>query len=128
VSVRERFDAEHNVLFVIVDGDVQDEDLLKYAQRSAGNPAMPPEHDVLVDMSATRSLGAVQAETLRRVADLFTRTDAAPEQSRVALVSPHDVGYGLSRMYQAFRSDSPIEVRVFREMREARAWLGLPAE
>jgi hypothetical protein len=128
VPVRDQFDADQNVLLVTIDGHVQDEDLLKYARIAAGNAAMPPDHDVLVDMRGTESLGDVQAQTLRQVANLFTRTDAAPEQSRVALVAPHDVGYGLSRMYQAFRSDSPIEVRVFREMREARAWLGLPLE
>jgi len=43
-------------------------------------------------------------------------------------VASNDVAYGLSRMYQAFRSESPLELRVFREMDEAREWLGLPPE
>jgi hypothetical protein len=38
------------------------------------------------------------------------------------------VVFGLSRMYQAFRSDSPAEIGVFRELHEARAWLGLPPD
>jgi tetrahydromethanopterin S-methyltransferase subunit E len=50
------------------------------------------------------------------------------ERSRVAMVATTDVHYGLSRMYQAFRSDSPLDLRVFRDMREARTWLGLAPE
>ena len=127
MTVRERFDAERNVLRVVLEGTVTDEDLLAYAQGSAGSPDVPEGHDVLVDLRGADP-ASIGSHALRRVADLFTRSDRTPERCRIAMVASHDAGYGLSRMYQAFRSDSPIEVRVFRDMDGAHAWLGLPDE
>jgi hypothetical protein len=128
MPVRDRYDPEHEVLLLEIDGKVRDEDLVAYAQRAAGNPAIPPGHDELVDLRGVESEDGVQSHTLRRIASLFSDADRGPERSRVALVASADVAYGLSRMYQAFRADSPLDLRVFREMSEARAWLGLPPE
>jgi hypothetical protein len=125
--IAERFDAARNVLFVSFTGPLGDEDLVKYAQRMAGNPAIPPAHDELIDLRRVEEAD-VQSHTLRRIAELFGGADRNPERSRVALVASDDVSYGLSRMYQAFRSRSPLDLRVFRDMGEARAWLGLGPE
>jgi hypothetical protein len=43
-------------------------------------------------------------------------------------VADGDAVFGLSRLFQALRSESETELRVFRDLGEARAWLGLPAE
>jgi hypothetical protein len=128
MSVHDRFDPDHNLLVVVFDGSVTDEDLLKYARHALENPDVPSGHDELIDLRAVQDGGQISSHALRRVADMFTRTDETPERTRVALVASSDVSYGLSRMYQAFRSDSPLDLRVFREMGEARAWLGLPAD
>jgi hypothetical protein len=52
-------------------------------------------------------------------------------ESRLAIVAPRDELFGLGRMYEFLRGDSPVDVRVFRERKEAELWLGLskdPAE
>lgn len=128
MPVRERFDPEANLLVVHLEGAIGDEDLLTYARRVVETPEIPAGHDELIDLRAMEAGGRITTPGLRRVAALFARTDRTPEQSRVAFVASSDVGYGLARMYQAFRSESPLELRVFRSMREARTWLGLPAE
>lgn len=128
MPVRDYFDADRGVLLLTLEGEVSDEDLLKYARRAAGDESLPPGHDILVDARSAIPGGALQGQTLRRVADIFGREDRSPEETRVALVASNDVAYGLSRMYQAFRSESPIQLRVFREMDEARVWLGVPAD
>jgi hypothetical protein len=125
--IHDRFDAERNVLFVSFEGLISDEDLVKYAQRIATSPAIPPGHGELVDLRRVE-VGEVHSHTLRRIAELFAGADRTPERSRVAIVASDDVAYGLSRMYQAFRSESPLDLRVFRAMNEARAWLGLEPE
>lgn len=48
--------------------------------------------------------------------------------SRRAIVAPHDVLYGMARMYAARRRASAGEVRVFRVRSEALRWLDVPAE
>ena len=128
MPVAHRFDAEAGLLIVVMDGIVGDEDLLKYAQHITENPAIPTGHDELIDLRGAEGIADVSGPVLRRIADMFTQSDRTPEQSRVALVASSDAAYGLSRMYQTFRSESPLDLRVFREMSEARTWLGLPPE
>jgi hypothetical protein len=77
-----------------------------------------------VDLTGIRDTD-VGSATLRRVAHIYSETDRRPEDSRVAIVAPADLYYGLSRMYEAFREPSRLVIRVFRDLREARVWLGL---
>ena len=46
----------------------------------------------------------------------------------MAIVGPSDITYGMARMFQAYRDDTPIVVQVFRTSDEGRAWIGLPPE
>ena len=48
-----------------------------------------------------------------------------PKRIRVAIVADGDAAFGLTRMFQALRSDSSTELTVFRDVAEARSWLGL---
>lgn len=128
MPIEHRVDAEANLLVVVASGPVADEDLLKYARRIAEDVSISAGHDELIDLRGVEAGGEVTSPTLRRVASMFSAIDRTPERSRVALVANSDVAYGLSRMYQAFRSESPLDLRVFREMPEAREWLGLPPE
>ena len=53
----------------------------------------------------------------------FTRVQQ-PQPEKVAVVSPHDLGYGLMRIFQAYQaSDTGAEVSVFRDEATARAFL-----
>jgi hypothetical protein len=128
MSVHDHFDPERNLLVVVFDGAIGDEDLLKYARHAVETWRTPSGHDELIDLRGVEDVDGIGGQTLRRVAGMFTRSDRTPERSRVAIVAASDVQYGLARMYQAFRSESPLDLRVFREMDEARAWLGLGAE
>ena len=42
---------------------------------------------------------------------------------KAAVYSPHDLSFGLARMYEAMADESIQEVRVYRERGEAEAWL-----
>ena len=59
----------------------------------------------------------LQSGDVRYVADFTSNLGVQPE--RVALVSAHDPGYGLLRMFQSYRNDQGVEVRVFRNYDEA---------
>jgi hypothetical protein len=45
--------------------------------------------------------------------------------AKMALVATSSEFYGLGRMYQSSRGDSPVEIEVLRSREEAEAWLGL---
>jgi hypothetical protein len=128
MPVEHSFDTDANLLIVVLRGPVGDEDLLKYAHHITEDPSISAGHDELIDLREVETGGEVTSPVLRRIASMFSEIDRTPEQTRVAMVANSDVSYGLSRMYQAFRSESPLDLRVFREMSEARIWLGLSPE
>lgn len=127
MAIQERFDRDGNVLFVTFEDGLTDAELEAFACRLAGDERIPPGRDELLDLRSVTRTG-VDPSTLQRISELFGRADVSPEKSRVALVATADVAYGLSRMYQAFRSQSPLDLRVFRDMAEARRWLNLEPE
>ena len=43
--------------------------------------------------------------------------------SKVAIVAPKDLAYGLSRIYEVYRKQEQTETRVFRTEKEALEWL-----
>jgi hypothetical protein len=45
--------------------------------------------------------------------------------ARRALVITNDVLFGMARMYQLLKDESPDELQIFRNMDEALQWLGL---
>lgn len=122
------FDADRRVVVVRAEGVVRDADLLDLARQLAADPQVRSGVHELVDLRDA-DVAAVTSEALREMADTFAAHDAGPTGARIAIVASRDAAYGLSRMYQAYRGDRiPAELSVFRDMAEARAWLGLPAE
>ena len=43
--------------------------------------------------------------------------------SKVAVIAPNDLAYGLARIHDVYREDRLSEQRIFRTEHEARAWL-----
>lgn len=121
--VRYRFHPASRLLTVRASAGTDEEALLDYARRIAGDPDVPAARDELVDLRAIDA-SRVSSAGLRRLAGVFEKAEVG-EPGRIAIVAATDLGFGLSRMYQAFRSDSMSEIRVFRELEEAWRWLGL---
>jgi hypothetical protein len=124
MPVEHRYDAALRTLFVTFTGEVSETELLDTARKLSADPSIPPGRRELVDLSRIENSDVTSA-ALRRVAHIYSETDKQPEDSQVAIVAPGDLYYGLSRMYEAFRRSSPVEIRVFRELAEARSWLGI---
>ena len=79
-----------------------------------------------------RSVTRIEAsgQEITDFANSFRRYDdgGRTEGSNIAFVADMDEVFGLSRMTQMLREDSPPEFQVFRDMAAARKWLGLPVE
>ena len=127
MPVTHHYDARARVLIVRLLGEVTDDDVLQYAREATESPVADPRHHELIDCREVE-VPAARTQTLRRVARMFQEAERAPSGVKIAFVTTSDAAYGLARMYQALRDLSPVEIRVFREMVEARAWLGLPPE
>ena len=68
-------------------------------------------------------------ETLALRAEQFARDEAPADGHRIAYVVASTVDFGVTRMAQALaanRVDAEMEWRVFRDVDQARQWLGEP--
>ena len=66
----------------------------------------------------------VSAASVRDVARRVSHHVASRlEEGKLAVIAPRDLLFGMARMYEMLRDDSPVEVRVFRERDEAESWL-----
>ena len=70
---------------------------------------------------------ALSKEELQRAA-ITSRATEMPENSKVAVVAPDDLSFGISRMYSVQQNDprGRSQHHVFREREEAIAWLKEP--
>jgi hypothetical protein len=118
-----RVDAAARCVFVTGESPVVDDDLTRYQQELATHPDHGPGFHQLVDLRAVDGAG-VTAAGVRFAGSL---TDAfAPylRDTRCAVVVSEDLAFGMARVFGAHASEA-LEVGVFHEIEEARAWIGL---
>ena len=111
------------------EGTVVAEDLFAYQQEAWSRPDVAGYNELInmLDVKELPDTGPL-APVLESLANVSAKMDPAGTSSRLAIVAPNALVFGLGRMYQAFRSISPgsnKEVGVFRTLAEARAFLGV---
>lgn len=67
----------------------------------------------------------VSTEELQQIA-ATGRAVEMPDKSKVAILAPDDLSFGITRIYSVFRKDPRSEHQVFRDRDEAIAWLNTP--
>jgi len=127
MPVEQRWDEKLRTFFVAVSGPVSDQEFVDFVMGLAKRDDIPTARKELVDLSELERTD-VEADSLREAAVRFRGLDQTVFESRVAVVAPSDIGFGLARMYQSFRGDSTVEFEVFRARAAALEWLGLPSD
>ena len=91
--------------------------------RIYASPDHNPDLDVLWDLRDTK-VSSMSSSDIEGVSDHVAKHWGTGGRSRAALVVSQDFEFGLSRMYQVYlESRISTQVRVFRNMAEAEAWL-----
>ena len=124
--VKIHVDGVARVRYSVLEGTVDDDGLVDAYAAVLADPDFDPTLNDLVDARGVRRVDVTPAG-VRRLADLIQQVDRLALPTKVAVVAPQDVAYETARMYESLRvgQHSPAEHRVFREMDEARRWLGL---
>jgi hypothetical protein len=122
-----RYDVDHEQRLVHARGSgvVTDQDVFGY-QREVWSQAAHAGYDELVDMTEVERVALPSAGRIRALAQVSARMDVPGRPCKFAIVAPRVFEYGLGRMYAAYRSLDPRstkEVKVFRTVSEAMAWL-----
>ena len=126
MPIRIRVDAGARVRHAVLEGTVDDDELVDAYAGVLADPDFDPTLNDLVDARAVRRVDVTPAG-VRRLADLTQQIDRLSLPTKIAIVVPDDSAYDVARMYEALRvsQHAPAEHRVFRDMPEARRWLGL---
>ncbi len=116
-----RIAKNRKAVFCTVRGALEEDEMLEFSRTLLDDTDIPVGSVALVDFREV-DLENVSSEGVHKVAHMF-RNDV--RNTRLAFVAPDELAYGLSRMYEAIRQDSAIEIQVFRDLDQAREWLGL---
>lgn len=117
------YDRELGARVATFSGTVDDAELLGAYRSLLASPDYDPRVNDLVDMRPVTRFD-VTGDAIRDLVRAFSPLDAAMVQTRLAIVAGSDLVFGMARMYELLRSDTPEDIRVFRDMDVARAWLG----
>ncbi len=110
------------MVFSTFQGVVTKEDISGQVEGFKTDPAFEPRFNHLIDARGATRID-LSSDGMRAVSmhSIFN------EKSRRAVVAEKDETFGIARMYQSLREahEKPDQVQVFRDMAEARRWLGL---
>jgi hypothetical protein len=119
-------DSELQVVFVIHQGDVDDDEALAVNESLRLDPQVTPEFSYFVDLMTARS-ELRSTEILQRLAKRSKEWRGGPtSNSRVAVLAPRDISYGLARMFEVYTDATETNFCVFRDLHKAADWLSLP--
>ena len=115
------FDADLKCAISTYSGVVDDAEILAHARRLVSDAAIPDGVTSLLDFRAVTEFRV----TTDCIHEVVATIQEHPRFTKGAFVADDDLVFGMSRMYQMLREGSPVEHRVFRDLDEALAWLGL---
>ena len=129
MPIRIRVDPGARLRHAVFEGAIADDELVEAYAAVLADPDFDPTLNDLVDARGVRRVDVTPAG-VRRLADLVQQIDRFSLPTKVAVVAADDFAYDTARMYEALRVDqrAPAEHRVFRDMADARRWLGLEPE
>jgi len=118
--IRRRIDKARQLTFHLCEGKISVEELATEI-RAPYQEEPTPDH--LWDLSAA-DVSAIGSQELDQLAKIAKIADSSGAGRKTAIVTPTDLGFGLSRMYQVFVEMAGLRVKVgvFRTRKEAEDW------
>ena len=116
-----RIDLRAGVVYSVLEGHVTNEELLAKHQRMSADPDFRPTMNHVID---TRGITSVSVTALG-VRLLTTTSSFGPGSRRALIASDANPSSGYVRMFQALRSQSGADIKIFSTVEDAHRWLGL---
>ena len=120
MPVSYRIDKTQNVLFAKATGELTAEDIQEFRRAAADDSDFDNRLDNIFDFRSITGM-RLTGEEVRAL----TLSPVFHRESRRALVVPHELMFGMSRMYSLFIGAESDVMKVFYDLGEARRWLGL---
>ncbi len=125
-----RIDPDRRLVVARGSGVLKDQEIFGYQHEVWSRPDVAGFYE-LVDMRAVTQILLPSVERVRDLAELAVQMGRGAPPSKMAVVAPDDLAYGLGRMFDAFRDCKARGVKpvgIFRTWPEAIAFLGIALE
>lgn len=122
-----RIDPDQGLILTTATGVLTDDELLDHKRALAADPDFSPGMRQLSDVRGVERLD-VTPQGVRLMVALDRHQADQLGAWKLAIVTTADFVFGTARMYQTMTDEELKHVQVFRDMAEARSWLGLPAD
>ena len=121
MPIKHRIDKTRGLVFTTAQGVFTEQDIRTLRQRLREDSDFDPNYDHIIDLREVVEFEITTAEmqTISNHGYIFN------EGCREAIVAERDIGFAMARMYEMLRGSKSGEIKVFRDMADARRWLGL---
>jgi len=116
-----RIDTEAGIVFTVIEGPLDTDELLRELAAMIQHPDFKPGMSGITDLRNSEM--DTFTDDVQRVAEFFISHKEQVGVSRSAIVLSGFVTYGMARMFQAFADESSLDTRIFQDMDEALEWI-----
>ncbi|MEJ2570432.1 MAG: hypothetical protein P8Y98_07800 [Anaerolineales bacterium] len=122
MSISYTIDADNNLVVITARGMVKDNDMATYRNELLESPQMSPGMRILTDFRSIQADQFTVDGVNRYIAIDLAHADKL-QNTREAIVTDSDIGFGMARVYQSCTSSSGHVLHVFRQIEAAETWL-----
>lgn len=124
MGIAYEIDHEASLIRIRLADPLSGDEIVRTVKALLDSPALRPGLAILSDHSDLQATATL--DLVRSVVPLLDMLGERLGHFRCAVVAPSDASYGMAFMAEAFAKDTPAEVRAFRTVGEALAWLAPP--
>lgn len=110
---------EQQIIITNASGRLTLDNMKKHMQTVQKHPDIEPDFNHIFDLREAVKIDITTGDVKQLAEFSFFN-----EQSKRAIVAPTDLFYGMSRMYEVFKNESSVNIKVFRNYEEAKEWVG----
>ena len=114
-------DKRRRLVIRVAHGEINAEQVLASIQETLNHPDYGPGFKSLTDLRGIKASGNV--DDVKAVGRMIVEQGPKLTGGRAAVVVSDMLSYGMMRMLQGYTGKSPLEIRVFYDIDEAKDWL-----
>ena len=114
-------DVVRKIIYSSFEGELNDEDILTHGTMLKHHPEFNPDFSEIVDFRKITRINV----TVQFINSMAKSPSLFKPSSRHAVIAPHDLIYGIGRMYQMLAEETRPNMAVVRTLEEACKFLGI---
>ena len=123
MPIKKQVDASKDITIFICNDEISFDEFIHTMIRFYQGIDDPPTKKVLWDLTSA-IVETLSIDDIDNIAQLSIDYEDVMKDGKTAVVAPHDINFGLARMFEAKTAGIHRDIRVFRTMDDAKDWIG----